>query len=402
MPPRTARWVLTLRQAVKQDHGFGWNLREISGKVQLTRRFDDGTRSSVVLDLPWSSESTTDVLGLIKEIRARMENQQLGLKDAYQLIRQPASRQSNRVDWHQIVSRFEKYKTSDTGEVKESTYLRMYRPVINQVLEILSSKPSPRDAKHLLSELRDRFGGKPGSRGRQLRILYASQLLRYGVKELGISDRWLPPSDLLPFVGKGSAVESLGAATPLKDAQLLMLLDDIADDRWQFAIKLMACFGLRPVELRYIRPSGNKLHVSFRKRTARGTTSPLDVPGLDPIGLEGESQRLIDLLSSKEISLPPLGPLDGTVAQSVRQYLDRRKVWADLKNEVAGVGGRLSAYSFRHGFALRAHQTYGLTPRIAAAIMRHSLQTHVRHYGHWTDAQTIDEAIASARLDAAA
>jgi hypothetical protein len=28
--------------------------------------------------------------------------------------------------------------------------------------------------------------------------------------------------------------------------------------------------------------------------------------------------------------------------------------------------------------------------------MGHSLQTHVNHYGHWTDADTLDEAVAAA------
>ena len=44
-------WVSTLRKAIKQQYGFGWHVREKAGKVQLTRRFDDGLRSSVTLDV---------------------------------------------------------------------------------------------------------------------------------------------------------------------------------------------------------------------------------------------------------------------------------------------------------------------------------------------------------------
>jgi integrase len=81
----------------------------------------------------------------------------------------------------------------------------------------------------------------------------------------------------------------------------------------------------------------------------------------------------------------------------VRQYLDRRQVWKDLKREVEETGGRLSAYSFRHGYALRAHEVYDLSPRITAACMRHSLQTHQRHYGAWTDQETIEASIQRGR-----
>ena len=52
-----------------------------------------------------------------------------------------------------------------------------------------------------------------------------------------------------------------------------------------------------------------------------------------------------------------------------------------------------TAYSFRHGFALRAHQQYGLSVRIAAALMGHSTDTHTRSYGTWTDEDEIDKAL---------
>jgi hypothetical protein len=48
----TPKWVSTLRAAIKQEHGFGWGIRDKGGKVQVTRRFEDGTRSSVTLDCP--------------------------------------------------------------------------------------------------------------------------------------------------------------------------------------------------------------------------------------------------------------------------------------------------------------------------------------------------------------
>ena len=64
-----------------------------------------------------------------------------------------------------------------------------------------------------------------------------------------------------------------------------------------------------------------------------------------------------------------------------------------LKTEADKAGEALTVYSFRHGYALRCHET-GLIPRVSAALMAHSLQTHSLHYGCWTDAETIQAALA--------
>jgi len=393
MSTRAQRWVATLRQAIKQEHGFGWNVREISGKVQLTRRYEDQSRSSVVLDIPWNSDSITPVLAAMHDLRTRMEQQQIGLKEAYLLGRSSVTTRSSSVDWVVVIDRFRKHKVDDTGEVKASTFNSMYQPVMNQILKVVQSKPRPRDAKTLLGALRDQYGGPPGSRARQLRIQYAVQLLKFSVTELGTPERWMPPVDLKPFAGKASQRLGKGSAVPIKDDQLLEIVSSLPDERWQDAIKLLACFGLRPVELKYLSVRGDRLHVSYIKRTSRGSTSAGDVHGLDPLGMEGESARLIDRLSSHHLILPPLGSSISDVAQSVNQYLNRRQVWVQLKDLLLSKGETLSSYSFRHGYALRAHERYGLSPRVTAALMRHSLQTHVQHYGHWTDALTIDQAI---------
>jgi hypothetical protein len=70
MPVRPAKWVSHVRGAIKQQHGFGWSIREIASKVQLTRRFEDGSRSAVVLDLPWNADCTGDLLTLLPQIAA--------------------------------------------------------------------------------------------------------------------------------------------------------------------------------------------------------------------------------------------------------------------------------------------------------------------------------------------
>ncbi len=394
---KTPRWIETLRHAIKQQHGFGWGVREVSGKVQVTRRYEDGLRSSVVLDLPWNPESTADVLALLPLIRSRMEGHGLGLREAYDLLNSPEAPKPGQIDWKAAVKRFRHHKVQEMGDLKATTFDAAYEPTMRQFLALLASKPIPRDARALLGGLRDRYGGEPGSRGRKLRIQYAAQLLRFAVEGLGASHRWMPPGDLREYIGKAGPGVARDASTPLKDSQLVYLLEGIPDPRWRFAVGLLGCFGLRPVELRYCRANGDKLHVTYMKRNARGSTKPGDVAGLDPEGMPGESVRLVRLLQSGLLELPPLGGTDSASAASVGQYLDRRQAWQTIKAEATASGERLTPYSLRHGYALRAHQYYGFSPRITAALMRHSLQTHQLHYGGWTDAETIDNAVKSAQ-----
>ena len=395
---RSTPWFKTLRDAIKREHGIGWSVREISGKVQLTRRYEDQSRSAVVLDIPWNSESITHVLAVLRDLRDRMEQHQMGLKEAYEYARKPKEDPIKGIDWDLLIARFKKFKIQETGDVKQSTFESSYQPIMIQIRKVTSVKPYPRDSKALLSALRDEYGGQPGSRSRQLRIQYTCQLLRFAVKDLGVSNRWSPPDDLLPFIGKPASGIGLGSATPIKDEYLEQIFEDIPDERWLDAVRLLAFFGLRPVELKYLSLSndGCKLHVAYRKRTTKGTTSPGDVPGLDPFGMKGQSALLLEKLSAGKLILPPLGSADADVAQSVRQYLNRRSAWSQLKQLIASQGGRLSAYSFRHGYALRAHEMYGLTPRTTASMMRHTPQTHLQHYGQWTDGATIDQALEKA------
>ena len=86
---------------------------------------------------------------------------------------------------------------------------------------------------------------------------------------------------------------------------------------------------------------------------------------------------------TKGLDLPPFG---GGVANAGRRYLRRQRGWKPLEAKGA------TMYSFRHGYALRAHQQYGLSARIAARGMGHTVQTHQDNYGTWADVDEIDKA----------
>ena len=407
----TPAWVVNTRGLIKGSHGSGWSISEQCGRVKLSRRWEDGGRSSAMLDLPWASTSAPALVGQIADIAKRMAEAGLSLAEAVKLQAAAAasgsatgrlSHAAEEIAWPELVERFGAHKTAHTGEVKPVTWERMYGPVMKQVLVVMAERPLPRTGRDVLARLRDNYGGEPGSSGRRQRIQYTAQLLRYAVEECGASSRWAPPEDLSSFTGKRR--EAKADSTPITDAQLVRLLEGIPDARWRLAVGLMACFGLRPVELKYCRPTadGQRLAVTYRKRTSKGSTKPREVDGLDPVGMPGLSLQLLGQLAMAgkvpgAVNLPPLGNTDDATASACDTYLRRREVWQALKAEAAADGEHLTCYSCRHGYALRAHEVAELSTRVAAALMGHSLQTHLNHYGRWCDADTVASAMAKAK-----
>ncbi len=136
-PARTARpaWLSDLGSVLRREHGRGWTLDPQSQKVKLTRRLPNGERSSVVLDLPWSSTSSTAVLNQVVTIRQRMAEAaaQLHPPDTGS----PSTEEST--DWSGLIEDFRKHKTDDTGDLKASTWTRQ-RP--GQLVELLARKSS--------------------------------------------------------------------------------------------------------------------------------------------------------------------------------------------------------------------------------------------------------------------
>ena len=74
------------------------------------------------------------------------------------------------------------------------------------------------------------------------------------------------------------------------------------------------------------------------------------------------------------------------------QHLSRKANWRRLKDEANAAGDKLTPYSFRHGYALRAHERYRYSVRVTAKLMRHSVETHCRHYGSWVDREILEKA----------
>lgn len=383
----TPVWVQGLRAQLRSTVGPAFRIGEQRGKAKLDVRYSDGSRGTAVLPVPWLPAQARTIQAHVERVAGQLA---LGrtLKQALESITGAtpnAPTPSIASDGRPLLAAWEafgRYKVT-RNRIKQQTWDTVYAQTAKR-LEVIA--PQVQDAKSLLTLAGDAWD--PGMRRRQTVLQHLAAMCRWAVEnELLPADRWTPPPSLKPFVGDRDTRRADGV--PLTDDQILKLLEGLPQDeaghRWRFAVQLMAAFGLRPVELMHLRvaPDG-VVWCLYEKRSGGGKTQKRQLRALHPEW--AEEWELAKRLDEGE-QLPPFG---GGVAEAARRYLMRHVVWQQL----AAKG--VTCYGFRHGYALRAHQSYGLSVRIAAALMGHSPETHQRCYGTWTDQKTIDSALEAA------
>ena len=291
-------------------------------------------------------------------------------------------------DWEELIAAFREHKLI-SGEIKPSTWHRVYRHHMNHVLGAVAAVTPPQNAKQLLETLARIWADKPGGRTRQIQIQSTAALLRWAVADRRLGEDWEPPQDLAVFVGRSRAAKAI--TTPLEVEHILALVRAIPDARWRFAFQLMAAYGLRPEELQHLQIRQGRLWCMYEKVASRGKTRPRVLRPL-PCDDWADGWRLEERFPTQE--LPPMQP--GLGGGYVGHYLMNRPLWKGLRREYEAKGEKLVPYSCRHGYAHRAHVICDLPPKVVAAAMGHSVQTHLAAYSRWCGDDVVDDAFAKA------
>ncbi len=349
-----------------------------------------------MLPFAWMPAMARDILGTTERI-AQLVATGLTLQEAADRVLglrspgAPTAPATAKGELLQAWERFGHYKVQVSGQVKASTWERDYSATTLRLEELALGNLT--GAKQLLVEVGSAW--EPGSRRRQIVVRQVVAMLRWGIEEgLLKPSTWTPPQNLTRYIG--ARAKPAEGATPLKDEQILSLLDALPKDpagrRWRFAIQLCSVYGLRPVELLHFsfRPNG-ELWCDYCKRSGGGITKPRR---LEPFHEEwAQEWEVVERLRSGD-ALPPLDSPAGP-ADTMRKYLLRQDAWLALKGDT---NAKYTPYSFRHGYALRLHQQYPqIATRFVAALMGHSHDTHLREYGQWTDAATLESTLQSGR-----
>ena len=370
----TEPWVKSFRRQVKLSCSTGWGVRDRHGKVQLRL---EGV-GAVTLPDTWSEQGSITALPRIQQIFKRYETDGLSLDGARSNTNTASSHQT--IDWDALVEGFREQRPA----VSDKTWKEHYAPVLCAAKALmLGNKRKPRDGEDLLLQALKRW--EQGSRMRQICRRNLSAFLTWAVQRNLLKPCYLPPLHI-PETRKPKRI-----GYPLSDSQIVRLLEDVTDERWRFAIQLCAEFGLRPEELRWLRPTdGDGVRCLYRKSQGgrKGSkTEPRQLHSLPVLDMDGTPlQWNLGLRLAAGESLPPLRG-EGKGAQALTTYLNRRSVWQALKAEAEGMGEQLTAYSFRHRYAKECHRCAVPVADIANA-MGHSIDTHLLSYARFTPDST--------------
>ena len=420
--PAVPEWDVLLRGGVlralsQRGCRSGWTVSNFRGRARLhiTARAAGGHRRQLLLPYSWESDQLEAIRdGVVKlygdfqegvpleqaiaELSAAMADAQARRETPSPIsgtsvphtsppIPAAASRPIA-VDWPGLIRRYEQHKLR-SGEIKESTWERLYKPRMALLLKTAKGPPSPRDAKHLLEAQADLWRQRPGCRTRRLQIQYTAALLRWGVSEGLLPAQWAPPPDLASTIGRSR--ESKAITTPIGVEHILAMVQVIPDPRWRLAFQLINAFGLRPEELQHLQLRQGRLWCTYEKVASRGKTKPRPLRLL-PCDSWAAAWNLVETFDPA--LLPPMRA--GFGSDSFSRYLLRREHWQNLRRQYDAQGEKLVLYSCRHGYAHRAHVICDLPPKVVAAAMGHSVQTHLAAYSRWCGDDVVDDAFGKA------
>jgi len=140
-------------------------------------------------------------------------------------------------DWSELIETFRDHKLL-SGEIKGSTWERVYRHRMKHVLGAMAMPAPPQTAKQLLEGLAKIWADKPGGRTRQIQMHCPTALLRWAREEQRLGEDWEPPQNLATYVGRSRSPQAI--TTPLGVEDILALVDALPDPRWRFGFQLMA------------------------------------------------------------------------------------------------------------------------------------------------------------------
>ncbi len=387
-------WEKRMRAEVA-DAGYadGWSLIQRNRKVQVQHSWLEpgGTRkkATAMLNIEWKRGCTKSVMDALEFISGSMQKGN-NLKAAVKLLGGKED-SAGGLDWDGAWQRFRAAKIGsgvederrfDRNDGSRWKYIRMgiFESPPQNASEVftVAIRKAETNADGTRSDM------EPGSPGRRRRVQTTNQFLSFCRDELGFEERWNPPANYTKWIGVAAAVEdSSNKKDAVPEWAIKPLMGSFRDTpsgrQWRMAVGLLACFGLRPWELHYLRIDGEHLRVTRGKKNLKQAKGRL-VVGIDPQGMPGLSKQLLVQLASGEPGMPAIGKHHDMTGCRTNRYLSSIPFWAELKASAKDKGEVLASYSFRHRYAYAADEA-GFNDRMTSKLMGHSRETFVKFYG---------------------
>ena len=405
--PRTAAgtpWEQGLRAAVRADKP-GWTVNNHNGKVRLKwRPPGSGSQQAIVLPVDWAPASTNKALLLINRIaKSVLSNEHGTLKSALAAAQGASTTMRQQLAWTDVADSLRDVLMNHRNEILATTWKDNYQPYVTEALRLIDAGQAS-DGHSLLKGTLAKWAGMPPSRAACCIAL--RNLTDHAISRFGAAKAWqITAVDIKELRGK--AAKKRRKAT-LSDTELQFLIDGIAsrNQRWANVIKVLALFGLRPIELQHLTPNtrddgSHGVWCTYEKTCGGSQTAQRQ---LEPCWLQDTESspirwNVVELMQAGLLEMP-IGhdgeprKLDG---HYVEQYLKRQPEWIQLKKVCEDRSEWLRPYSFRDTYSLRCHRQKIELGAICAA-MGHNIEAHGRAY-RWESQETTAAAFAGVYKD---
>ena len=409
--PRTAAgavWEQGFRTSIRTAPGLaGFTVSNANnrGRIAVRWRPTDGRKpQSAVLDLAWSQENTGKALLLLnRAAKAIAEGKTDSLKAALAMAQDGSTTMRRELVWTEVADSLRAVLMNHRNEIRATTWRDNYQPYVTEALRLIDASQAS-DGHSLLKGTLAKWTGMAPSRAACCIAL--RNLTDHAIARFGAAKSWqITTVDIKELRGK--AAKKRRKAT-LSDTELQFLIDGIASRNpgWGNVIRVLALFGLRPIELQHLTPNTRDdgslgIWCSYEKTCGASQTAQRQ---LEPCWLQDTDGSPIqwNLIEQKHAGVLewPVGndgeprKLDG---HHVEVFLKRQPEWQQLKQVCEDRGEWLRAYSFRDTYSLRCHRQKIELGAICAA-MGHNIEAHGRAY-RWESQETTAAAFACVFAD---
>lgn len=415
MPATTPAWITEGRAALRAraNHRFpaGWafNASRTGGLRLQLRREAGGPVESAYLPFDITRDGLGRALPFVEALAEKLTEGH-ALKPALAAV--TANTTAAAGSWEEIAAAFEIYKKQFENGISESTWKKIYAPVVAKAVERVKRPDAPTSGTQLIQQIVSRW--EKGSRRRQQAVDCLCQFLSYAIDQQNLPTCWAPPISRkllksVPTKEKRTSKRELIVPT---DAELLQIVESFRDAegeltesrrRWYDAFRLLCLYGLRPVELLHLEPRDRdgELGLWCRYSKRGGATGYTEPRWLEPLGLEGADGSLhtwpdlLMRLRAGDLQMPPITTGNGP-ADNFRTQLMRIPAWKELRAAYAKQGVSVTAYAPRDAYSRRAHSLPGAKSEEIAIWMGHDLATHLSRYP-WSDTRSAAVAAVTAR-----
>ena len=387
---RTEQWVKSFRDSVKEATDGQFKVLDCRGKIRLQYRPFKGLTDSVMLPYEWRKDQAFVATKRIEEIFVNFTKAKgdKTLSKAAQVVQ--ASSNKNVLDKDEILDEFRK----EVPNASDKTWKKSYIPVLTKALSLLDrSKGKTIDGRKLMDVSLEQW--EQGTRMRSIQRRSLKKFLEWSVLGGKLPSAYAPPATF-PEIRKE---KQIGYA--FSDSQILSIIENEQDEKWRFAYQLLAVYGLRPEELRYLRIidgiNEKELHCIYRKskgglkgdKTKPRKLHPLFVKDIDGKPIDWKLQQRLEIGEE----LPSLGS-EGKGGEAIRthikrEYKTRKNVYLEIRKEAEKIGQVAKPYSFRHRYAKESH-AQGIQIASIAEAMGHTQEVHLENYARFAPDSTTE------------